>query len=350
MNSRLSPQPRRFAWWIIAAVIALIIAALLIASFLASRGEAATEAQRESPIQAPLRVSTQNDATVITLDAKTQRRNGIQTAMLISAPYQPEMRAYASVLDVTQAGGSITSLVDLRTQLRTARAKADASKAAVDRARKLYADHQDVSLAQLQSAEAMWRADQAALAAIETTALQQWGPVLGKSLINGSTLINKLIARQELLLQVTLPPGAELREPPATGSIQIDQSSHAPITLVSRAARTDPKIQGVSFLYLAPASSGVLPGMNLLAFLPSGAAAKGVIVPASAIVWWQDRAWAYYQTSADTFTRIKIATDHPAAGGGFVVANLPNDAPIVTHGAQLLLSEEFRAQIQVGGD
>ncbi|MDE2497398.1 MAG: multidrug transporter, partial [Xanthomonadaceae bacterium] len=148
----------------------------------------------------------------------------------------------------------------------------------------------------------------------------------------------------------TLPSGRELSPPPATAYIQIDKTSRAPIVLVSAAARTDPKIQGVSFLYLVSAQSGVLPGMNVLALLPSGSAIKGQIVPASAIVWWQDRAWAYRRTAASTFTRIEISTDHPAPGGGFVVTTLPNGAQIVTRGSQLLLSEEFRAQIQGGGD
>lgn len=350
MSNRLSMRSRRFASLVTAGVITVIVAALLIWSFVASRGEADAEARRESPVQAPSRVSTQNDATVITLNAKTQQQNGIEIATLVPAPFQPEIRAYASVLDVTQSSGLGDSLVSLRTQLRTARAKAEASKAALDRARKLYGNNQDVSLAQLQAAEAAWRTDQAALTALETTALQQWGPVLGKSINDGSALVEKLIARRDLLLQVTLPSGRELSPPPATAYIQIDKTSRAPIVLVSAAARTDPKIQGVSFLYLVSAQSGVLPGMNVLALLPSGSAIKGQIVPASAIVWWQDRAWAYRRTAASTFTRIEISTDHPAPGGGFVVTTLPNGAQIVTRGAQLLLSEEFRAQIQGGGD
>jgi hypothetical protein len=45
-----------------------------------------------------------------------------------------------------------------------------------------------------------------------------------------------------------------------------------------------------------------------------------------------------------------IATDLPAPGGGFVVRDLPRNAELVTSGAQSLLSEEFRAQIEVGED
>ena len=39
--------------------------------------------------------------------------------------------------------------------------------------------------------------------------------------------------------------------------------------------------------------------------------------------------------------------DEPAPGGGYIVAGMPPDVEIVSSGAQLLLSEEFRSQIQV---
>jgi hypothetical protein len=90
--------------------------------------------------------------------------------------------------------------------------------------------------------------------------------------------------------------------------------------------------------------------MNVLAFLPSGTILDGLTVPAAAIVWWQDRAWVYRRIGPETFTRTDIPTDLPAPGGGFIVKDLPKTTEMVTRGAQLLLSEEFRAQIQVGED
>ena len=132
--------------------------------------------------------------------------------------------------------------------------------------------------------------------------------------------------------------------------MQTAGDARATIAYVSPATRTDPRIQGVSFFYTAPAESGVLPGMNLLAFLPSGRTVRGITIPASAIVWWQDRAWVYRRTGADSFTRTEIPTDLPATGGGYVVKGAAKDTEIVTQGAQSLLSEEFRAQIQVGED
>ena len=47
---------------------------------------------------------------------------------------------------------------------------------------------------------------------------------------------------------------------------------------------------------------------------------EGVAVPASAVVWWQGRAWIYQRTGASSFTRMTIATDLPAPDGGYIVA------------------------------
>ena len=55
----------------------------------------------------------------------------------------------------------------------------------------------------------------------------------------------------------------------------------------------------------------------------------------------------YRRRGRDSFVRVEIATDLPARGGGYIVKDLPKDAEIVMRGAQLLLSEEFRSQIQV---
>jgi hypothetical protein len=253
---------------------------------------------------------------------------------------------------------SATGYANAKSQLETAQAKVAASKAAFERAQNLYKDGKAVSLAQFQVAEAAFRVDDAAVGAaqsrvrtLKATAEQEWGPALGKSLTDASQIVTRLIERQDFLLQVTLPPSVSLPKPPVTASIETGKGIRAAITFISSATRTDPKIQGTSFFYIASAESGVLPGMNVLALLPTGATVSGVTVPASAIVWWQDRAWAYHlRAGPNTFTRKEILTGLPAPGGGYIVKDLPTNSEIVTQGAQLLLSEEFRAQNQVGGD
>jgi hypothetical protein len=91
------------------------------------------------------------------------------------------------------------------------------------------------------------------------------------------------------------------------------------------------------------------PGMNLVARLPQGPARHGLIIPYSAIVWQQGQAWAYLQVSATVFTRKQVSTDTPLANGYFATSEFKPGDRILIRGAQFLLSEEFRSQIQPEG-
>ncbi len=355
--SNRSLFPRQLLSRVAGTAIVLGLGTLVIGGYVHGRSEAALEAQRERPVKAPLRVSMEDGKPVISLDAQTEERSAIEASTLEPAAYRDQVRAYGTVLDLARLIELNNSYANARAQREMAEAKLGAAKTALDRAKKLYEDQQNVSLAQLQAAQASFRTDQAALNAAESqvrtlaaTARQEWGPALGGALIDQSPMLLRLLARQDLLLQVTLPPGITLPAPPRSASIETTKGSRAPITFVSPATHADPKIQGVSFFYRASAQSAVLPGMSVLAYLPRGPAREGVTVPGAAIVWWQDRAWVYTRANDHTYTRTEIPTDLPAPGGGFIVRDLPANAGVVTRGAQLLLSEEFRAQIQVGED
>ena len=85
----------------------------------------------------------------------------------------------------------------------------------------------------------------------------------------------------------------------------------------------------------------------MLAYLPIGPTVQGVMIPAAAVVWWQGKAWVYVQTDPNHFVRRELSTETPVPEGWFVGTGLAAGDSIVVRGAQLLLSEEFRAQIQV---
>ena len=86
------------------------------------------------------------------------------------------------------------------------------------------------SLAQKETAEAAVLTDKAAVAAAESqvrtlaaTALQEWGPVIGRAVVAGAGLANRLIERDEFLLQITLAPSASI-DPPPTASVEMSGS------------------------------------------------------------------------------------------------------------------------------
>jgi hypothetical protein len=351
-----NPSKRQLLRRLIAVFVAACLGVGIIWGFIAGRTEAAREAQREKPVKSALRISSENDEQVITLDADAQQFNGIQSVIVTPAPYQDRVRAYGTIVDLARLTDLSNGYQNAIASLQSARAKLAASRPAMQRAQTLNRD-KAVSEAAVQAAQATFGADQAVEVSAESqvrtlsaTAQQEWGSVLGKALIERSPVITRLIERQDVLLQITLPPGISVAMPPQTATIATVNGLQAQIKFLSAATRTDPKIQGISYFYIAAADSGVLPGMNVLAFMPTGKIVEGVTIPDTAIVWWQDRAWVYRRRAPDKFTRVSIATDLPAPGGGYITESLPIHAEIVTQGAQTLLSEEFRAQIQVLGE
>jgi hypothetical protein len=344
--------------WLRRFVLTLVVIGVGVAvfeGFIEGQGERLREAEQDTPIKAPLRVSVVDGVTTITLDADALKRSGIETARLESEAREAEVQAYGTVLDLQPLTDLSNSYSAMKAQLQTAQAKLNASRLAFERAQRLFQDQQNISAAQLQTAEAAFRVDEASVAAAEaqlqnvaSSALQQWGSVLGNALVERAPLLLRLLQRQDVLIQVTLPPGESLAAPPPTAVAQSASDIRANIQYVSPAPRTDARIQGVSFYYTASADTGLLPGMNVLVALQSGKAQNGWMIPASAVVWSEGKAWAYFRMGEQTFARREIAVDTPAPDGGYIIKAPPTNPDVVTTGAQLLLSEEFRSQIQVG--
>ena len=346
---------------LVALTIAVGMGVLAAWGIIEGRSQAAREASRAGPVQVPSRVKLDDDGDpAVILDERTRKRGGVEVITALPIRYRGQVRAYGTVIDLDNLTTLHNRYVTAVAQIQSAQAKLVASKAAFERAQDLLKSR-SMALAQLQAAEAAFGVDQAALATaqaqvktIRATAFEEWGPVIGKALVEGEALVSQLIEREAFLIQITLQPGMSI-DPPPTATVQLSDSvPRVEVRFLSVASQADPKIQGFSFYYVADAESRLLPGMSVLAALPVGASLDGVVVPASAIVWWGGRAWVYLRTGAETFKRHPIPTDLPATDAGGVVvpvAVFPRSPPdFVTQGAQALLSEELRAQIQVGGN
>lgn len=343
---------------LIAATVALAAAALLIRGFIAGRSEAAADARSEEPVTPAVQV-TQNPLgpPTLTVNPGLQKQAGIEVREARSALYQQHIEAYGSVLELQPLTGIANTLASANAQRAIAQAKVAASRAALRRARLLFNDDQNFSRAQLQAAEAAFETDEASLRAAQVQAAnaaaeayQAWGPVLGRSLAANSPLAQSLLQHRKVLIQITLPLDASVASPPRTAAIESTGGKPVNAQLVSAAVSTDPRIQGASYFFTAAAGSGLLPGMNVTALLPAGGPGQGIAIPAAAVVWLQGDAWVYLRTGRDAFARRRISTAEPQPDGDYVVAaqSLPAHAVLVVAGAQMLLSQEFSAEINVG--
>ncbi|HJE23751.1 MAG TPA: efflux RND transporter periplasmic adaptor subunit [Methylorubrum populi] len=301
------------------------------------------------------RTSLEGGRIVVRLTDAEQERIGIETARLVRQPHPIELQAYGAILDLARVTELTNNYASAKAQLQTAEAKAEVSRSAYARARNL---GQYATQVQLETAEGTFRTDEAALAAAQSqlrtlaaTAQQEWGPVIGRAIIERAPMITRLIERTDFLVQVTLPPGGTLKTPPKTAFVEVPpQSERIALRYVSSATRTDQRIQGVSYFYTVAGDSGLLPGMSVMAFLTSDRATTGIAVPESAVVHWQGNAWIYRSVGDDAFARHLLRLDVPISADAFVVDDLGPEAELVVSGPQALLSEEMRGQGQAAAD
>src|SRR5215471_8100368 len=328
---------RRIVRILVAITIAGGMGVLAAWGIIEGRSQAAREAERAGPVQVPSRVKLDDggDPAVI-LDERTRKRSGVEVITALPIRFQDQVRAYGTVIDLDNLTTLHNKYVTALAQIQSAQAKVAASKAAFERGQELLKS-KAIALAQVQAAEAAFGVDQAALAmalaevkTLKATAFEEWGPVVGKALVDGEALVTRLIERQAFLIQITLQPGISI-DPPPTATVRLGgRLPPTEIRFLSVATQADPKIQGFSFYYSAEAESRLLPGMSVLAALPAGASLEGIAVPASAIVWWAGRAWVYLRTDAASFKRHPIPTDMLASDGdGFIVpiAAFPGPSP-----------------------
>ncbi|MGE5218810.1 MAG: multidrug transporter [Chloroflexota bacterium] len=336
---------------ILAALTSVALAALVVWVLVENRKNS-TQENTEERAKPPARLYTQDGERLITLDRTAQVNGGITVARLEPTLHRDELRAYGSVLQIQELVDLYDKYVTAREQVEKARASIEASRKEYERLKPLR-DNRNISDKNFQAAEAAWLSDEASARAAQQSQLilegnlrQRWGPVLAKWLEEQSPVMARLIRQEDVLVQVTLSPEEHVPLAPTSILLQTSGGRLRSAKLVSPSPHTDPRIQGSSFFYLAEAREpGLVPGINVVALLPVGSQVKGVIVPSSAVVWWQGKPWVYLQKDQDHFIRKEISTELAVKEGWFVSKNLAAADRIVIGAAQLVLSEELRVQI-----
>jgi hypothetical protein len=304
----------------------------------------------------PAQIATENGQTALTLDSPTQNRLGLEVVTLAATVTRAQATFPAVVLSVQDLAASRNSYIAAQTQVQKAHIEADLARKEYTRLKTLFEENQNISEKSLQSAESTLDANEADVRAGEQqqallgfVARQQWGGVVAEWVVKGSPELGRILEQDEVLVQMTMPSDATYGAP-KTISLEILGGTRTEANLVSVFPRVDPRVQGRSFLYRAHARPGLIPGVNLLAHLSVGSAMKGLIVPTSAVVWSEGKAWVYQQTAADRFTRRAVPTDIPVERGFFVTGGFSPGDKLVVQGAQALLSEELLLHGQGGGE
>jgi hypothetical protein len=271
--------------------------------------------------------------------------------------------------------------VDVGNRLTNAQADVEAAQASMDASRAEYERlkglnvNKNVSDRAVQEAEARLKGDQARLEAarknvaqLEAAAKAQAGgagPVAlttragevvevfahPNEAIESGQQILRVASYDSMLARVDLPAG-EAADPKISFARVVpvgheDQEVRG--ERVSLASTVDPRTLGQGYLFRVTGLGSMLrPGAAITAHLQApGKPTSGIVIPQSAVVRSAGKIWAYRQIADDQFTRMEIELERSISRGVLVTRGVSAGDRIVTVGAQVLLSEEQKSQIQI---
>jgi hypothetical protein len=298
--------------------------------------EKAAEAPLEKRAESRVQRGT-NGEVILKLDAATQKLMGVQTAPVASTQWNPQVKAFGRVLDVSPLAGVVA-------ELTAAKAASDASQSELARLKTLAAQT-NASQRALEAGEAASARDQAQAESARLRLLANWGgAIAGRADL--AAFVRSLGAMESALVELDLPAGEAVKTTPTGARLLTLAEGAAPLEaqFIGPAPTVDAQAQGQGFLFLVqPNAARLAPGAALSGFLSMpGEAQSGVLAPRNAVLRYNGSAWVYVQTGDETFRRIEVALDRPLDGGWFVREGLKAQDKVVTVGAQQMLSEELK--------
>jgi hypothetical protein len=328
---------------LIAAVIAMLTVAVVLLWLFAAGGPD-TDDEDQVTATTPILLHASNGDAIVALKPNQQAHINLRTAVL--APINRERRAiaYGVILDPAP-------LAALEAQLASARAALEASQAEFLRAQLLHSEKQNVSLKEFQTARATFQSGQAQLNLLNQRMADEWGSAIASMPdAQRAKLIDRLISRDDAIVQASVPARQPLGEMVASAKVTVLGEEARPLlaSAIWPAPSVDPNLQGQGFLlHLKARGFPLRPGAAVSARLDSATADRGVVVPSAAVVRTGEAAWAYVQVTPTQFERRRLAGGTMTAGGWFVMRDFGPGDRVVIAGAQALLSEEFKSEIQV---
>ncbi len=303
--------------------------------------------------------SLQAESTVY-IDTAILARTGIKTLKLVNTQLNPEIETFAVRVNLASLINTRKEYLNALAQQETASIKLQQSQRNFQRIKNLQRD-QAISTRKLRDQQTQLKIDQTLfntaqlqVSTIQLYTQEKWGKVLShRFLSDGEPSVDMMNILTRPLYLIYHPdqtaPSSKTIFLQAFGRRDKAQSA----SLIDHAAILDnhPQQTGTPYFYLSDqAAEGY--HQRLVAWLPlKGNKVSGVVIPASALVWHLGQAFVYLQVDNDQFKRTEITQKKLIyTNSYFIQHELQPDDIVVSVGAQLLLSEEFRAQIPAEND
>lgn len=288
---------------------------------------------------------------VIKLPQDVQQQAAIRLTRLEPVHYRNEIHATGQVVDIQPLLDMRSRHHEIQGEQRITDAALEVTRQDYDRLQQLHQEEANISGRELQQARLQWesRAAESRAATIRLEDLrhqftQSWGAELTELFLGDSDLFRKLSMRKSVLLLVTVAGDRQIKPGTRTAfvSTRDDRASAEEAGYISVAPATDVRTQGATYFFQAPVST-LRTGMNVDVWIPEGdAEQQGVMIPAEAVIWYMDKSWVYVARDQETFTRVEVKKYAVTRQGWFVTESFKPGDMIVTSGAQMLLSQEFR--------
>ena len=282
-----------------------------------------------------------NGEVIVTVETNLQQKIGLEVKPLEAAQVAPEIKAYGRVIDPTP-------LVQVAADLASAEALGQASQNELKRLKTL-ATQNNASERALQAAEAASVKDQAQIQSTRLKLLTTWGSAISQK-TDLPDLVQSLATSASALVLLQVPAGDMLPGSPTGARVYTlgQETNPAPGQVLGPAPAADPQMQGNGFICLiSPNTTKLIPNTAVTGLLDfPGEPKTGVLVPRSGVVQFNGGTWVYVQIGPDEFERREVQLESPLPNGWFVTAGLKPQDKIVTTGAQQLLSEELKGQIE----
>ena len=295
------------------------------------------------------------------IDQITQQATGIKTLQLRNSEFSPEIETFGVHVDLSPLIIIRKDYLLAKAQQETAYIKLQQSQRNVQILQNLKRD-QAVSTRKLRDQQVQLKIDQTQFNmaqqqanTIQFYAQAKWGKILSSWFLNDTSQSDNMLNTLTRPLYVIYLP-SQISAPSKTIFIQPfglrEKAQSASYVADAPALENNQQQQaGSPFFYLSD-QAVKFHHQRVAAWLPvNEEKLTGVIIPASALVWHLGQAFVYQQIDDEQFKRIKITQKKLIHSDAyFIHKELQQGDKLVSIGAQMLLSEEFRSQIPAEDD
>ena len=257
----------------------------------------------------------------------------VSVVALKSETLAPAVEGTATVL-------ASDTLIQLDADLRAQKIAGDFSKAQRARSETLFKDKVTISRQDMETAARQSETDAVQLSLLENRLRMTWGdtaPFLDAD--RRRDVIAHLSTGQLNIVRLDFP-NIDAHEPRNVKVMPLSGSGSVAIDTLWPAPQGNMAMPGSSFLALLPTAPGLRQGDRARAVADNGDNATGVVIPSSAIVITEGRAWAFIQKRADKYARRPVPLENPVEGGYLVKLGFADGDRIVIRGAGHLLARE----------